>query len=87
MTTPWLLSTIDNMDKIERAKKAIKFIGQTRLAKACKVKQPTVHEWTKRGLPRTEWTGETDYSSTIEKLSEGWFTKDWMLTGETEAKQ
>ena len=74
------------MNKIERAKKAINSIGQTRLAKACGVKQPAVYEWTIRGLPRTEWTGETSYSAIIEKLSRGEFTRDWMLNGDTESK-
>ena len=42
--------------------------GQAEVARACGVSQPGVFKWTKEGLPRTEWTGETNYSGEIERL-------------------
>lgn len=43
--------------------------GQYAVAKACGVSQPTCYAWTRNGLPRTEWTGETDYSTHICRLA------------------
>lgn len=37
-----------------------------------------VRKWTKNGLPRTEWTGETDYCKTIERL-QGTYSADQLL--------
>jgi len=70
------------MDRVQRSKAAIEAAGgQACVARACGVKQPTVFGWTKSGLPRTDWTGETNYSAEIESLSEGKVTRDWILTG------
>lgn len=54
--------------------------GQSAVARACGVAQPTVFSWTRKGLPRTEWTGETDYAAVIESLTEGRFSKRKLLS-------
>lgn len=70
------------MDRVERSKLAIKAAGgQTQVARACGVKQPTVFGWTKTGLPRTDWTGETNYSAIIAELTGGKCTRDWIING------
>lgn len=51
-------------------KAVIKAGGQTAVANATGVKQPSVAGWIRRGvLPRTEYTGETNYAQTIAKLA------------------
>lgn len=60
--------------------RATKIIGITRLAKACGVSLTAVQKWGLKGsLPRTEWTGETNYAGIIEKMSNGQVTKDELL--------
>jgi hypothetical protein len=47
-------------------------VGLTRIAKACNRSPATVHKWKSRNrLPRTEWTGETNYAETIARLHGG----------------
>lgn len=47
---------------IETLNDAIKEAGGIRLvSEACGIRYETVRLWTKKGLPRTAWTGETDY--------------------------
>lgn len=43
--------------------------GQSHVANACSVSQPAVAKWLKFGLPRTEWTGETNHHATIIRLA------------------
>ncbi|KEZ78347.1 hypothetical protein [Salinisphaera hydrothermalis] len=64
--------------------------GQTAVARALNLHQPTVFKWTRVGLPRTEWTGETNYAATICDMananpdrSRRW-TKDVLRTREVE---
>jgi DNA-binding transcriptional regulator YiaG len=46
--------------------KAIQALGLQPLAKLCGVTYQAVRKWEAAGrLPRTEWTGETDYASKI----------------------
>lgn len=46
--------------------KAIAALGLQPLAKLCGVTYQAVRKWEAAGrLPRTEWTGETDYASRI----------------------
>ena len=46
--------------------KAIKAVGLQPLAKACGVTYQALRKWEMKGrLPRTEWTGETDYAAKI----------------------
>ncbi len=59
---------------------AVELVGLSRLAKACGVTYPAIRKWQKAGrLPRTEWTGETDYASVIERESEGKIAKAQLL--------
>jgi hypothetical protein len=40
--------------------------GPAPVANLCDVSRPAVDKWLRKGrLPRTEWTGETDYASKI----------------------
>jgi hypothetical protein len=49
--------------------KAIEHVGLTKVANACEVSPAAVHRWkTRNRLPRTEWTGETDYAVRIAAL-------------------
>ncbi|MBX9609720.1 MAG: helix-turn-helix domain-containing protein [Gammaproteobacteria bacterium] len=59
---------------------AIELVGLQPLASACGVTYQALRKWEKAGrLPRTEWTGETNYSETIEALTGGRVTKADLL--------
>ncbi|EMK6669904.1 hypothetical protein V9J75_003418 [Vibrio fluvialis] len=61
-------------------KEAISSIGSQRIAKRCQVSVRAVYKWSERGvLPRTEYTGETNYAEQIEELSNGQYKKDQLL--------
>ena len=61
---------MDRQELAARAAEAIKAVGgQTTVARECNVKQSSVSKWTRNGLPRTEWTGETEHSVVIERLA------------------
>lgn len=50
----------------------IKGVGLTRIAQACAVSPSAVHKWKSQNrLPRTEWTGETQYAVKIAALHGG----------------
>jgi hypothetical protein len=60
--------------------KAIEIAGVMNIARVCGVRYQSVLDWEKRGrLPRTEWTGETNYSSEIEKITKGQITRKQLL--------
>ena len=60
--------------------KAIDLTGLTNLAKACGVTYQSVKRWEAKGrVPRTDWTGETDYASRIEEATKGAITRDQLL--------
>lgn len=64
--------------------KAIEIAGLRPLADACDVSYQAVRKWEKHGLPRTEWTGETDYSGTIQRMTKGKVRKaDLLKQGRT----
>lgn len=42
--------------------------GMTAVARVLKVDRKTIWVWSKKGFPRTEWTGETNYTEMIERL-------------------
>lgn len=52
--------------------------GMRRVAAETGRSYEAVRKWTKNGLPRTEWTGETDYCRTIERL-QGKYSADDLL--------
>ena len=51
--------------------------GPKIVASECGVSYQAVLKWMDKGLPRTEWTGETDYASVLIRLS-----KDERITRE-----
>lgn len=60
---------------------AIDLVSTSRIAAACDVSVQAVTKWKAKGrLPRTEWTGETDYASKIELLCAGRITRAQLLS-------
>ena len=52
--------------------KAIDEVGLAALARGCSVWPNAVLKWQRAGvMPRTEWTGETNHSAIIERLTAG----------------
>lgn len=52
--------------------KAIAIVGLQKLARLLGVTYQAVRKWEAKGrLPRTEWTGETDYAAQIDSATEG----------------
>lgn len=67
---------------------AVKIIGRSVLARALKVTPPAIKKWEVSGrMPRTEWTGETNYSALIEKLSGGKIKRKDLLAKHTKQDQ
>lgn len=58
---------------------AIKLIGLQPLASGCGVTYQALRKWQRQGLPRSEWSGETTYAETIERMTEGRITKAALL--------
>jgi hypothetical protein len=53
--------------------------GQAAAARICGVSSVAVFKWLKRGsLPRTEYTGKTDYSERLAFHAKGAFTAEWL---------
>ena len=70
--------------------KAIEIVGICKLANACGVRYQSIYKWEAKGrVPRTDWTGETDYASRIEEATKGAVTRAQLLnfkrSGETDA--
>ena len=60
--------------------KAIEIVGLCKLAQLCGVKHQSIYRWEAKGcLPRTDWTGETDYARRIEDATKGAVTRDQLL--------
>lgn len=54
--------------------------GQTAAARICGVSSVAVFKWLKRGkLPRTEYTGKTDYSKRLASHAKDAFTAEWLM--------
>lgn len=61
-------------------KQAIQIVGLTKLARALAVSHQAVRKWQKAGrMPRTEWTGETNYSARIDALTDGKVPRELLL--------
>lgn len=59
---------------------AIKIVGLSKLAAICGIRYQSLQKWQAKGrLPRTDWTGETDYASRIEEATKGAVTRDQLL--------
>ena len=65
---------------------AIKQCGIQRIAAALGVTYPAVHKWRRMGMPRTEWTGETNYAKKIEALTDGAITAKNLLSEQRRKK-
>lgn len=60
--------------------KSIAIVGLRALARFCGVTPQAIYKWeTKGSLPRTDWTGETDYASRIEEATKGVIIRDQLL--------
>lgn len=59
---------------------AIELLGLKRVADLCGVSYQAVRKWERnKMLPRTEWTGETCYASTIEEATNKRVTRAMLL--------
>lgn len=58
---------------------AIEHVGLAVLARELKVTHQAVRKWERTGLPRTEWTGETNYAECIERLTDGRVLKSVLM--------
>lgn len=59
---------------------SINDIGLARMAKELDISYQAIRKWERANrLPRTEWTGETNYSQTIEHLTEGRISRAALL--------
>lgn len=68
------------MEKLNLISKAIELVGLCKLAQACGVRHQSVYKWQAKGrLPRSDWTGETDYASCIEIATGGRITRAQLL--------
>lgn len=68
------------MEKLNLISKAIELVGLCKLAQACGVRHQSVYKWQAKGrLPRSDWTGETDYASRIEVATGGRITRAQLL--------
>jgi hypothetical protein len=70
--------------KTEILKDAISKSGGIKaVAQECGLTYEAVRKWLFNGLPRTEWTGETDYAKTISKLQSEYSTDDLLERAES----
>jgi hypothetical protein len=59
---------------------AAKLVGYDKLAKSCGVTRRAVVKWVISGhLPRTDWTGETNYAAVIDSLTDGEVSRSALL--------
>lgn len=63
---------------------AVDIVGLANLATGLGVTYQAIRKWEHAGrMPRTEWTGETQYGEKIQALTDGKVTKDRLLQGWT----
>ena len=67
------------MNQSEYIEKAVSIVGLEPLAEACDVSRQAIRKWQRNGMPRTEWSGETDYCGIIEKETKGAVTRAHLL--------
>lgn len=68
---------MSNSDPIAEA---VGRVGLSCLARELKLSHQAIRKWQRaRRMPRTEWTGETEYSHAIERLTAGAVTRDQLL--------
>ncbi len=54
--------------------------GPAKAAEVCGLSTRAVYKWLGNGhLPRTEYTGETDYARRLADAAGGAFTAEWLL--------
>jgi hypothetical protein len=69
-----------SMTEIHPLKQAIELVGLGPLAKGLGLTYPAIRKWERAGrLPRTEWTGETNYAGQIAVLTDNRVTKAQLL--------
>ena len=65
------------MDTKHPLEKAIAILGLHRLARDLQLSHQALRKWQRRGrMPRTEWTGETNYAQQIAALCQEQVTVD-----------
>ena len=69
----------DDVLKCPAMKEAIQIAGKAHLARELGVSYQSMDMWPIRGMPRTEWTGETEYWRVIQFETGGKVTKDMLL--------
>lgn len=69
----------DDVLRCPAMKKAIEIAGKAHLARELGVAYQSMDKWPIRGMPRTEWTGETEYWRVIQFETGGQVTKDMLL--------
>ena len=68
------------MSTLDPLSEAIELVGLTKLASGLSVSHQAVRKWQRAGrMPRTEWTGETQYGQRIEELTGNAVTRDRLL--------
>lgn len=66
---------------------AFDILGPNKIARICGVKGPSACKWRAKGrLPRTEWTGETNYAAQIAAATQGAVSRDALLSSGIAAK-
>lgn len=60
--------------------RAVRLVGVSKLARELGISHQAVRKWQKlRRLPRTEWTGETNYSARLAELTANAVTREQLL--------
>jgi predicted DNA-binding transcriptional regulator AlpA len=64
-------------EKTPTLSEAIKAIGVMTIANACGCSSRAIYKWMEKGsLPRTDFTGETEYAERIANASSGLYTAE-----------
>ena len=72
------------MDK-QTLRKAISEAGGIKaVSLACGLSYEAVRKWTKKGLPRTEWNGDTSYAKVIAKMQRIYSADDLLVKNRTD---